>query len=345
MRKTLLSVLSLFIGMAAFAQPQQQLPTGVVVYALPKTSVKLYVEAHHEVFTAGPYAKFAPKYLGIEAATENKETYILKSVELHYFVEADAAQSFTVTIKDSKAAANFLAMTSTGLVSMFENNASTAIPWRFSNDARPQDFTNRGPESNLAKESSTFYKTVKTDSGFERVPVQQSQVVEKNIERRAEETANAIYTLRKKRMEMITGEADNAFTGDAMRAALEEINRMEKEYLSLFVGKTARDVQSANFEVVPEASQAKQLYVAFRISDTQGLVSADNVAGRPVVLELVMDKKVSSMPSNAADTDKGKRVSYRIPEVVQARLLDGQTTLLQTRIPVYQLGKVMTFPL
>ena len=63
------------------------------------------------------------------------------------------------------------------------------------------------------------------------------------------------------------------------------------------------------------------------------------------MLELTPEKEVTAMPSNASDVDKkGKRISYRIPETVRARLLDGQTVLLQTRFPVYQLGTVMTLP-
>jgi hypothetical protein len=86
--------------------------------------------------------------------------------------------------------------------------------------------------------------------------------------------------------------------------------------------------------------------VAFRFSETQGLLSSANLAGRPVVLELTPEKEVKAMPSNAFDTDKkGMRVSYRIPEIVRARVLDGPTVLLQSRLPVYQLGTVMTFPI
>jgi hypothetical protein len=339
--KGFIFIFTLCMCVPAFSQSQQQsLPQGVVVYALPMTSVQIQAEAVREVFTAGPYAKFAGKYLGIEVATENKETYSFKSINLTPYVEADAAQTYTVALKSNKSAANFLSMTATGLVALFEDNAHTAIPWRFAHEARESDFHDRGPVSNLAKETTTFYQTVKTNAGFDRVPVQQSQLVEKNVERRAEETANMIYALRKRRIELITGDADNAPNA----AVFEEITRLENEYMSLFVGKSESYTQAMTFDVVPDHAQAKQLYVAFRFSDTQGLLSPANLAGRPIVLELTPEKDMRAMPSNDSDADtKGKRVSYRIPAVVQARLTDGQTTLLQTRFPVYQLGRVMTF--
>jgi hypothetical protein len=342
-----LKILFVITGMCAYATAfSQQLPQGVVVYALPMTSVQLQVEATREVFTAGPYAKFAAKYLGVEAAAENRETYSLKGLQLASFVEADASQTYTLALKDNKSATNFLTMTAAGPVAMFEQNTTASVAWRFANAAREAAFHNRGVVSNLAKETSTLYKTVKTDAGFERVPVQQSQVVEKSVERRAEETANTIYTLRKKRMELISGDADNPLSGDAMRAALEEIARLEEEYMSLFVGKSSFDTQAMTFEVVPDAKQPKQLYVIFRFSETKGLLASTNLAGRPVVLELTPENNVKATPSNASDKDKkGKRVSYRIPEIMQARVLDGQAVLLQTRLPVYQLGVVMTLPI
>ncbi|MDR0295109.1 MAG: DUF4831 family protein [Prevotellaceae bacterium] len=343
MKKTSITILSLIVALPALAQ--QHLPNGVVVYALPKTTLKINAEATREVFTAGPYAKFAPKYLGFEVPVDDKVSYSLKSLEMEYYVEADAAKTYTVILKDSKSASNFLSMTSTGLVAMFENNAISSVPWRFGADARQQQFTNRGHEPTLAKETTTFYRTAKTDAGFERVPVQQSQVVEKNVERRAEEVANAIFSLRKRRIEMITGDAGDGFSGDAMRAALEELNRMEQEYLSLFVGKSSFDIQSADFEVIPDPTQAKQLYVAFRFSESQGLMMRDNVAGRPIVLELVESGSKKPSATNANDTDKGRRVSYRIPEVITARLSDVQNVLLEMRVPMYQFGVVMTFPI
>jgi len=342
MKKTVITVLSLVVALTALAQ--QQLPTGVVVYALPKTSIKINAEAICEVFTAGPYAKFAPKYLGFEVPVEDKVSYSLKSLEMEYYVEADAAKTFTVTLKDAKSASNFLSMTSTGLIAMFENNAAASVPWRFGAKARHHQFADRGHEPVLAKETTTFYRSVRTESGFERVPVQQSQVVEKNMERRAEETANAIFTLRKRRMEMITGDGDG-FSGDAMRAALEEINRMEQEYLSLFTGKSSFDTQTAGFEVIPDPAQSQQLYVAFRFSESQGLLMRDNVTGRPIVLELVQTDSGKLSATNANDTDKGRRVSYRIPEVMTVRLSDLHTVLLERRVPVYQFGVVMTFPI
>ena len=83
-----------------------------------------------------------------------------------------------------------------------------------------------------------------------------------------------------------------------------------------------------------------------RISDTQGLLPADNMSGRPVYLEITVTEGKISPEISAEDiaASKGK-IAYRMPLVVTARILDGQTVLGQTRIPVYQFGNVCYFPL
>ena len=174
------------------------------------------------------------------------------------------------------------------------------------------------------------------------VAVRQSQIVEKSPERRAEEMANMIFNLRAKKMDIITGETDAIFSGEALKAAIEEMNRLEEEYLSLFLGRSEFGVQRLSFDVVP-AENERQMYIAFRISETQGLLPSDNLSGRPIVLELVADEKRASLSMES--TSARGRVLYRKPLMMRGRLSDGQTVLMQTRVPVYQLGTLMSFPI
>ena len=58
-------------------------------------------------------------------------------------------------------------------------------------------------------------------------------------------------------------------------------------YMTLFAGYSEYQTQNMMFEVVPEAGLESQMYVAFRLSDTAGLVPADNLSGKPIVMEIV----------------------------------------------------------
>ena len=63
MRRFLLSAALgvLLAGLGAAAQ-------GTVGYCLPRTTLTLTVTVERESFFAGPYARYAQKYLGIDAA-------------------------------------------------------------------------------------------------------------------------------------------------------------------------------------------------------------------------------------------------------------------------------------
>ena len=62
--RTILTLAVLAVPFVASAQSNAD-PEGYVTYSLPMTTITLDVEAVQETFYAGPYAKYAEKYLGI----------------------------------------------------------------------------------------------------------------------------------------------------------------------------------------------------------------------------------------------------------------------------------------
>jgi hypothetical protein len=318
--------------------------SGSVVYSLPRTAIKLKVEVVKESYVEGPYASYAQKYLSINVPRRAASSYTIESISMMPVQESDPSQAFMLNIGSTKnASANFLAFSSEGLILPIGYQSGDFGQARFSNPpADVMSFFDMNSEPNFVNESAVFYNTVKTDTGFVRVPVERAQLVEKNTEKKAEEVANTIFNLRKKRIELITGEADNIPSGDGLRAALEEIQRLEEEYLSLFIGKTYSGMETCYFDVIPAAGQNKQSYIAFRFSETQGVLPSGNVAGRPIILELQSEKNAQSVDTGGAS--KTAQIFYRVPQIVQALLMDGQKVLIQDRIPVLQLGQTLSIP-
>lgn len=138
---------------------------------------------------------------------------------------------------------------------------------------------------------------MKSESAYNKVAVQQEMVVQKSLESRAKEAAEMIFNLRKKKVQIVTGDTDATFSGEALASAVEEISRLESEYMSMFIGYSEYSTQKMNYDVVPEKSNESQLYVAFRLSDSKGLVPADDLSGKPYLLE-VAAQPVSQVPGN-----------------------------------------------
>lgn len=329
-------------------------PKGSVSYCLPKTTLLLEVEAQKDVFYAGPYARYASKYLGIEVPQKDQTQYHILSVRMTPVVEADQDRRFLLNVGTAPAYTNYLALTSQGLISSIDSKF-LGSDWRYPAPSEA-DFSEMGVTSNLTSESAVLYHKAKEGKSYNKVAVQQNLVVEKSAERRASEAADMIFALRQKRIQIVTGDTDATYSGEAMQAAISEITRLEEEYMTLFIGYSESSTQKAVFEVSPAQGEV-QRYIAFRVSDIDGLVPAENITGKPVLMEIVPQvpyikevpveepadgKKKKAQPKEKPV--KGEFITYRVPDMSTVKLLDGTDLLLQARVPVYQLGTETTLP-
>ena len=317
---------------------------GTVSYALPITSLTFDVDAVQEKFFAGPYAKFAQKYLGIEAREKDEQTYHLSGVRITPNIEADQSSRYVVTLDAKGAASAFLQMTSQGLVSTRDGSFGDESVWRFPVRSSG-DFSDKGVASNYTAESATLYQNVKQESAYNKVSVQQNMVVEKSLEKKAQEAAQMIFNLRKTRIQIITGDTDANYGGDAMGAALEEISRLEKEYITLFTGYSEFQTQSKRFDLVPTPGSASNLQVVFRLSDEDGLLPADDLGGKPYFISIEAQPITESAAPSKAKSGKAPFIVYRIPAICTVKLSDGADILLQSRIPIHQFGLDKTYPI
>lgn len=329
-------------------------PKGSVAYCLPKTTLLLEVEAQKNVFYAGPYARYASKYLGIEVPQKDQTQYHILSVRMTPVVEADQDRRFLLNVGSEPAYTSYLALTSQGLISS-PDSKFLGSDWRYPAPSEA-DFSEMGVSSNLTSESAVLYHKAKEGKSYNKVAVQQNLVVEKSAEKRASEAADMIFALRQKRIQIVTGDTDATYSGEAMQAAISEITRLEEEYMTLFIGYSETSVQKASFEVVPVQGEV-QRYIAFRVSDIDGLVPAENITGKPVLMEIVPQvpyvkevpveepsdgKKKKAQPKEKPV--KGEFITYRVPDMSTVKILNGTDLLLQTRVPLYQLGTETTVP-
>ena len=226
-------------------------PVGTVSYCLPLTSLSFDVEAVKETFHAGPYAEYAMKYLGIEVQKKDWTEYRLTEVRMTPYMEADQSSRYLLKVGAQGVDASFLKLSSCGLVSVSDVAYGTESAWRFPTDLEG-NYAGTGLISNVASESATLFRNVKGESAYTRVAVQQEMMVAKTPEKKAAETAALIFELRRKRIQIITGDTDATYSGEAMGAAVAEITRLEKEYMTMFTGYSEKSVQQMRCEVVPE---------------------------------------------------------------------------------------------
>lgn len=365
---TLITALALTCSVAATLSAQninrlekgQPAPDGVVVYSLPLTTVRLDVEAVCETYTPGPYCQWAKKYLGIDVPQEASTSYTLSRIRMTPYLEADRSCSYVVNLDGmlgEASPASFFEFSSQGLLLLSDENKGNVNSWRFPSMAPGSGTLASEATANLTSTETTLYRSVRTEGGgYDRVAVRQSQVVEKSTEKKAQEAASMILSLRENRLNIITGNTDATFSGDALRAAVEEIGRLEEEYMRLFTGTVSSSVQAMSFDVVPASGPEEELTMAFRISDSHGLLPPDDITGRPVVMEIVPEdaedfyseqvvgEVEAAKPRAKHEAALRGNIYYRVPAICSVRIVDGQNLILKSRIPVYQKGQDLSFP-
>ena len=337
----------MMLPMVVSAQKKSD-PEGSLTYSLPSTTIMLEVEAVQERFYAGPYARYAEKYLGITTRQKDETSLQLTQVKMVPVVEADQNRRYTVSVPKGEVDGSFLKLSAEGLISFSDAKYGDGAVWRFPTDGQG-NFSGKGVASNLTSETATLYHNGKNSSNG-KGSVRQNMLVGKTPEQKAAEAADMIVKLRQQRLQIVTGDTDATYSGEAMGAAIAELTRLEEEYMTLFTGYSDFQTQKMVFEVLPDAASEGQMYVAFRLSDTEGLVPADNLSGKPVIMQIVPQQFAT--PEAPVVDEKAKKKQdvpqvlayYRIPAVCTVKLMDGMNLLMQSRMPIYQLGQESSLP-
>lgn len=116
------------------------------------------------------------------------------------------------------------------------------------------------------------------------LPLNKVAATVQTTEEQAAATAEMIFSLRKHRLDLITGEAGENVFGAGLKAALDEIARMEKECLDMFYGAKTTTEQTHTFNIT--LSPDKTEYLVCRFSDDAGVVAVDDLSGKPIVLKV-----------------------------------------------------------
>lgn len=176
-----------------------------------------------------------------------------------------------------------------------------------------------------------------TDMGL--TPIYSPATGEKNTMTMATEAANAIFKIRSRRFDLVTGETGENVFGAGLPAAIAEMARLEKEYTELFVGKQTIEYLTYQYEVIPE--KGKLNYMICRFDATSGVIDGLKITGTPVVLTTLDENRVKAQ--NVAQSKKsGVAVGNQvmIADIVLCKVLLGEELLAEKRVPIFQFGEI-----
>lgn len=291
-----------------------------VTYSLPKTVFTVQVNYSKFTQKAGPFAKYAEKYLGLnEQSTilEDKIYYTLDKITVESKGVVDKTESYLVEFK-AKTTSPFVCLTEDGLICTI--NA----------DYVSESTSTKNARSNPASESPSMQaQSIYTEE----------YLLASSVVKMAEIAAKQIYKLRESRTNLLTGDAENApRDGEGMKIVLANLEAQEKALMELFTGATGIEPFDSEFEVEPLSDIDKE--VLFRFSKHAGIVDADDLSGSPVYLNVAKlentEEKEIADPKRKAK--EAQSIVYNIPGKAAVEVFYGINSLYKSTFPVVQFG-------
>lgn len=329
MKKKILCALfltaSVVSASAQSAFVQERSSSNVELYTLPRTVISVTVTQEREVILRGPYARYASQYLGIiGAAQSDKEIYKILGASLNYIQEPDPDKSYVVDEKSGIPLRVFQPLTS--------SQAEESIV-ALDSDFMGASISNNNPFTDVG---ATIIGSTASGMSADRTSVDS-----RSADQMAAEAAATIFKLRKRRIDLICGDQGENVFGAGLQAALDEIARLEKEYLELFVGKRYVQTTTKTVYVLPVKGESR--IVACRFSESSGVTDASDLSASPLTLEISIPSKKKESSSDARKSTT-RVLPVIVPDVAEIQLTFGDLKLARERIPMYQYSSVVDAP-
>ena len=163
----------------------------------------------------------------------------------------------------------------------------------------------------------------------------------------AKEISEKIVEIHKAKFYLISGDVEMASNPETFNAMYKKLDDMEREYLSLFLGKRLVKKVVKSVYVIPSKEVQDQTIAKF--STTEGLTLGTNGSGNMITVRTLSlnTTEFINAPSQSAVESMSyeNKVFYRVPELAQVKVTCGKATLLEDRVIVNQLGELLMAPI
>jgi len=322
---------------------------GGILYSLPRTVFTLYAEIERTIEKPGPYAQFAGEMLGLSGVIQSEnESWTITGLRLETHEEIDPSEYYVIE-SNSLFQSNVLSLKKEGLIldinpDMFYSgdravNLKSAGSDQFS-------YYDLGSDEYFQMQRDTAYRRVAVDSAFIRVPYIVEKKKRLTVEQMAERAARRLMEMREGKHLILTGEATVFPQNDA---AINEMNRLEKEYTELFTGKTWKETSTYSFQIIPDKEMIGKPVVLTMISEERGPVDKSETTGKPLSIEFKPEQKtkdltIISKKQSDPDAPVYDKLYYRIPDVANVIITSGDDILFNSRRLIYQFGEIVQLP-
>ncbi len=332
-----------------------------ILYALPSTQVIIEAEVTETERQKGQFSDFLNLYFNAKnAILKDEKLFTLTDITIKTNPIIDDSQIYCIN-SEKKTAAGLINLTPEGFISGI-NLSDIQIEKQHSEQIKINDINKKNEiieYGNLSLKSireiqyDTVYKEVFKDSIYVKVPIIQKKDVFKSTEKQAKEIADILFLLRDDRNALLKGENDgqNFPDGVALKLMLEELNNLEKQYMSLFTGREITTTKNYVFTIKPEINMIDSFVYLFNFSEQKGLTISDEKDSESLYLKLTPDvltpslmKYAQNIMTDYSDKNKFDGIIYRIPANYKSELVYKTKNIYSKEIKISQFGTLNIIP-
>ena len=158
------------------------------------------------------------------------------------------------------------------------------------------------------------------------------------IEDAAAQAAQSIFTIRKKRMDLITGDAGENVFGAGLKDALEALDAREQAYLELFLGKKVTTTSTKRIVVPLNGTELS--YTIAKLSSSKGLLAESAEEGDAVKLVINPSGRAPKL-NGIAEVDSRDKTALmvRLADNATCSISVGDAVVGTTTLPVFEFGR------
>ena len=283
-----------------------------ITYSLPKTELNIVITARCTIEKPGPFYQYAERYLATkDIITINNETWAIENIDIQTSAIADPNRTFQVAI-DTKGIANNITYAHDNII------AGVNVL---------SDWLDKSVKSDKSDKSD---KTIKFDYSV----LNEETLTATSIPKMAEMIARQIYHIRENRTALLAADIDQMPDGEALKTILSKLDKEESELIAFFVGKTTSYTVTKTYSITPDDNLKD--YVIARISTSEGLISAGNVIGEPIYLNI--EGTYYNAPLTDPKQEKTpKGFYYNVPGKAKI-ILESPDLTAEATLPIAQFG-------
>lgn len=300
-------------------EPEAKLPKEYVTYFLPRTELWVSVAVKKRIEQPGRFANYAKRLLSIDQVIAKKQVrYSLDAVNLSEKMIPDSSKHYAVEVNE-KSVAYRLQRETNGVI------RSINYPMK--------------SERNDYAGFNSLRDAEETSLEFDYSWLSEEALSASTELKMAEFTAKQIMDIRTSRFDILTGESEQGYDGEAMKLVLAKLDEAEKHLLEFFVGKSVEINEVKRVQVPLFASVEKS--ILFRFSEFAGIVDKDDYSGEPVFFSV---DATYVKPETIAKKSKKQGPYYNVAGHATIQVFDINRVWVERQVVVPQFGYTKSLP-